>query len=56
MSVPLVSVVVMHDPAPRPRESWRGLSVEEKQRRLETLRRQQQRQIEIELRRLYALR
>jgi hypothetical protein len=46
----------MPHPAPRPRQSWRGLSVEEKQQRLATLRRQQQRQIELELRRLYALR
>jgi hypothetical protein len=38
------------------RRSWRGLAPEEKQRRLETLRRQQQRQIELEVRRLNASR
>jgi hypothetical protein len=42
--------------APDPRRSWRGLSVQEKQRRLDALRRKQQRQIELEVRLLEALR
>jgi hypothetical protein len=41
--------------APDPRRSWRGLSVQEKQRRLANLRRRQQRQIELEVRFLEAL-
>jgi hypothetical protein len=46
----------MQNTAPGPRESWRALTVEEKQRRLEQLRREQQRQIELEVRRLDASR
>jgi hypothetical protein len=42
--------------APDPRRSWRGLSVQEKQRRLDVLRRKQARQIELEVRLLEALR
>ncbi len=55
-SVRLATVVDMQNLAPDPRRSWRGLSVQEKQRRLETLRRTQQRQIELEVRLLEALR
>ena len=52
----LATVVPMQNLAPDPRRSWRGLSVQEKQRRLATLRRTQQRQIELEVRLLEALR
>ena len=53
---PLATVGGMNNLAPDPRRSWRGLSVQEKQRRLMTLRRKQQRQIELEVRLLEALR
>jgi hypothetical protein len=52
----VATVVDMKNLAPAPRRSWRGLSVQEKQRRLATLRRTQQRQIEFEVRLLEALR
>lgn len=52
----LATVVDMQNLAPDPRRAWRGLSVQEKQRRLATLRRTQQRQIELEVRLLEALR
>lgn len=56
LSARLASVARMQNLAPDPQRSWRGLSVQEKQRRLARLRRLQQRQIEIEARRLDALR
>ena len=56
LSAVMASVVGMKNLAPDPRRSWRGLSVQEKQRRLAALRRKQQRQIELEVQYLDALR
>ncbi|MGZ4446258.1 MAG: hypothetical protein ACXVEC_06210 [Nocardioides sp.] len=41
-----------HSTAPSRRRTWHALSYTEKQARLETLRRQQSRTVEVELRRL----
>jgi hypothetical protein len=46
----------MQNLAPASRPSWRALSAQEKQRRLAELRLRQQRQIELELRLLDAIR
>ena len=56
LSVALASVGDMQKHASFPKRSWRGLSVQEKQQRLAELRRTQQRQIELEVRLLEALR
>lgn len=56
LSAALASVGHMQKLAPSSRRSWRGLSVQEKQQRLADLRRTQQRQIELEVRLLEALR
>ena len=57
LSVAVASVGAMQNYlAPDPRRSWRGLSVQEKQRRVDVLRRKQARQIELEVRLLEALR
>ncbi len=57
LSVAVASVEAMQNYlAPDPRRSWRGLSVQEKQRRVDVLRRKQARQIELEVRLLEALR
>lgn len=56
LSAALANVGDMQKLAPSTRRSWRGLSVQEKQQRLADLRRTQQRQIELEVRLLEALR
>lgn len=55
-SAALANVGDMQKLAPSSTRSWRGLSVQEKQQRLADLRRTQQRQIELEVRLLEALR